>query len=125
MPCGGTPFDENCKVHCVFERTSVLVRQLDVMHPTYWLSVQTSNQIPHPFCPHQAAGFIRKPNRSARVKLSELCYRPEPLDTNSIESAAHENFDLWCRHLLIVLQPFRSCFPRAVPTTAQYPIHLA
>ena len=65
--------------------------------------MQTSNQFRHPFRPYHAAGFTRNPSRSAGVKLAELGFRPEPLDTNSIESATHENRDLWRRNLLITL----------------------
>jgi hypothetical protein len=65
--------------------------------------VQTSNQFLHPFHPHHAAGFARNPNRTAGVKLSEACFRQELLDSDSIESSADENRDLWRRSLLIAL----------------------
>ena len=96
----------------------------------YWLvpsrpSVQASNQFRHPFRPHHAAGFARNPNRAACVKLSELCFRPEPLDSNSIDSATDENCELGCRRLPIVFQPFRPCFPWAVSAASQDPVHLA
>ena len=96
----------------------------------YWLvparlSVKTINQFLHPFCPHHATGFVRNPHRAAHVKLSEACFRQELLESDSIESSAGENRDLWCRSVLIALQPRRPRFPRAVPATGQDPVHLA
>jgi hypothetical protein len=68
-----------------------------------WLRVQTSNQFLHPFRPYHTAGFTRNSSRAAGVKLSEGCFRPELHDSDSIESSADENRDLWRRSLLIAL----------------------
>jgi hypothetical protein len=87
--------------------------------------MQTSNQFPHQFCPHHSSGFTSNPYRAACVKLSELCFRPELLDANSIESATHENRDLGRRRLLVDLQPLRSRFPRPATTTGKNPVDLA
>jgi hypothetical protein len=75
VPRRGTRFDENCRVHCAFQRTSVFIASEDATHPAFGFSEAEYCVLA---CPCQAIREDNQPIPSPVLPAPRPRLRQEP-----------------------------------------------